>query len=104
MNRLLNLAFNFQNPNNVRFLVPADSAGDDESIVPQDMGFTTKKAKLLQLSSRLDLSNKISVGCAGVVLAYLQRRRSGEYLPDDSAASYIWRVAKIEMFSLKETM
>lgn len=38
------------------------------------------------------------------MLAYLQRRKSAEFLPDDEAASLAFRIRAAEMFELSDTM
>jgi DNA mismatch repair protein MSH5 len=40
------------------------------------------------------------VGCIGAILAYIQRRKSAEFLPGDEAASVSFRIRSFEMFSL----
>ena len=71
---------------------------------PLDLGMTTKKGILLQLSSWLDLSNTISVGCAGAVISHLQRTRHSELVSNDPNAPFFGRVSRLEMFSFKGTM
>lgn len=44
------------------------------------------------------------VGCAGALLSYLQRRRAAAHLPGDDAAWMMFRITRLEMFSLRETM
>ncbi|MCJ1405214.1 MutS protein msh5 [Xylographa trunciseda] len=85
-------------------LVPGDDgayAGRGENY---EAGYTSRQGKLLRLSGRLDLESQLSVGCAGAVLSYLQRRRSVQYLPGDEDAVRAFRIRDIEMFTLDNIM
>ena len=86
------------------FLVPGDdevSAGHGEAC---GVGYTNRQGKLLRLSGRLDLESQLSVGCAGAVLSYLQRRRAVQYLPGDQDADRAFQICDIEMFTLEDIM
>ena len=63
-----------------------------------------RQGKLLRLAGWIDVDSRITVGCAGAVLTYLQRRKAAEYLPGDRSANLAFRIATIEMFSLSGTM
>ena len=89
---------------NVQLLVPGAPATYDQDLLPQDLGLSTRRGRYLQLSSCLNLDNRISIGCAGAIVGYLQRKRTSEFLPDDPNAALVCRVTKLEMFSLKDTM
>jgi DNA mismatch repair protein MSH5 len=69
-----------------------------------EAGYTTHQGKALRLSAWIDLENQLSIGCAGAVLTYLQRRRSVQYLPGNEDASAFFRVSAVEMFTLKDIM
>ena len=94
----------------LQFLVPhsglADSASDVNQLAVEDVGFTHQEGRLLSLSSSVDMENTITVGCAGVILTHLQRRRTSELGLNDHHRQDggSWRVKAVEMFSLKETM
>ncbi|KAJ9212412.1 hypothetical protein DTO166G4_6043 [Paecilomyces variotii] len=87
----------------IRFLVPGDGLSYDDQVDADEVGFTAQEGKLLRLTGCIDLENTISVGCAGAVLTYLQRRRATEYLPSDPEVNRL-SVRSIEMFTLKGTM
>ncbi|KAJ9303252.1 hypothetical protein DTO271G3_626 [Paecilomyces variotii] len=87
----------------IRFLVPGDGLSYDDQVDADDVGFTAQEGKLLRLTGCIDLENTISVGCAGAVLTYLQRRKATEYLPSDPEVNRL-SVRSIEMFTLKGTM
>ena len=93
-----------ENYSSASFLVPGDdgaSAGHGEAYTA---GYTNRQGKLLRLSCRLDLESQLSVGCAGAVLCYLQRRRTVQYLPGDEDAARAFRVRDTEMFTLENIM
>ncbi|KAL9109439.1 MAG: hypothetical protein Q9227_005947 [Pyrenula ochraceoflavens] len=87
----------------INFFVPGESSIDNE-VDLTNLGSTDRQGKLLRLSSWVDFTSRVSVGCLGAVLACIQRRRGTEYLPEDPAAEYAYRVKSVEMFSLKGTM
>lgn len=60
-------------------------------------------AEATHASNRL-LTNISQMGCAGAILSDLQRRRSLQFLPDDPEASCAFRVRKVEIFSLFNSM
>lgn len=58
----------------------------------------------LQLSTRIDIDNNVSIGCAGAVLTYLQRRRAMGSLPGMASCNTAFRISALEIFSTKDTM
>ncbi|KAF2471929.1 uncharacterized protein BDR25DRAFT_366675 [Lindgomyces ingoldianus] len=85
----------------VTFVVPGDvvaADGFDEDDVTRHQG------QLLRLSGWVDMESRLTVGCAGALLSYLQRRRTAAYLPGDNAAYLMFRISTLEMFSLRDTM
>lgn len=88
----------------VTFVTPGDAiahGGFDEDIEDDLVG---RQGKLLRLSGWIDVDSRVTVGCAGAVLTYLQRRKAAEYLPGDHNARLAFRINTIEMFSLSGTM
>ena len=69
-----------------------------------EAGFTNRQGKILQLSGRVDLESRLSVGCAGAVITYLARRRAATYLPGDVDAHQAFQISTIETSSLNEVM
>lgn len=61
---------------------------------------TGYQGNLLKLSAKIDLESQLTIGCAGAVLAHLQRKRAAQYLPGDEAAHSAFRVSAIAMFNL----
>ena len=98
--KLLSLEISSLQKQPVQFLVPHNGLADPDQLGIEDMGFTVQEGKFLHMSSSIDMENVISVGCAGAVLTYLQRRAvSGE-----TSGEGWFRVRYIKMFSLEGTM
>jgi len=74
-------------------------------IIPTDLhdvsGRGQSRGKLLKLASWIELNSRISVGCAGAVLAYLQRRKVNA---EGGVQGEGLQVQSIEMFSLADVM
>jgi DNA mismatch repair protein MSH5 len=87
-----------------RLLVPGDNLFQEDEVHIDDLDLSTRQGRLLQLSSWLNLDCTVSVGCAGAVVNYLQRKRASEYLQDDPDAQLAYRIVHLEMFTLKDTM
>lgn len=103
-NKLVNLRIGQHGGPRVTFVVPGDVVTDQDDLNGGDHGFAGRQGQLLRLSGWINLDSRITVGCAGAVLSYLQRRRTTTYFPGDQAAAAMFRVATIEMFSLSGTM
>ncbi|EXJ86901.1 hypothetical protein A1O3_03855 [Capronia epimyces CBS 606.96] len=104
LNKLINLPTLDGNEHASELFVPGEPVTFDEDFQPEELGLTKRRGKLLQISSWLDLNNKVSIGCAGAIIGYLQRKRSARYQPRDPAANSVFRVVKLEMFNLRGTM
>lgn len=63
-----------------------------------------QQGQLLRLAGLIDLESRVTVGCAGALISYLQRRRAAAYLPGDHSAYLMFRVTTLGMFSLRDTM
>lgn len=68
------------------------------------VGYTDRQGKLLKLSAAIDMDSRLAVGCAGAVLTYIGRRKAVEHLPGDLNANSLFRISKVERFSIKDTM
>lgn len=84
----------------VTFVVPGDVMADQADGDDDPHHFPGRQGQLLRLSGWINMDSSLTVGCAGAVLAYLQRRRAATYLPHDEAAAAMFRVTTVEMFSL----
>ncbi|RYO26585.1 hypothetical protein AA0111_g7984 [Alternaria arborescens] len=100
-NKLVSLRLGQEHGTRVSFRIPGE-------IVPMDHldeeGPTGQQGQLLRLAGWIDLESRSTVGCAGALVSYLQRRRAVAYLPGDRAAYLMFHIATLEMFSLRETM
>lgn len=83
------------------FLVPGNGLTQQHDVInPENTGFSLDKGKLLRLAGSIDIENKVSLGCVGAVITYLQRRRT-EYTDPNEGGSTI---RYLNIFSLKGTM
>ncbi|KMP04127.1 ATP binding / damaged DNA binding [Coccidioides immitis RMSCC 3703] len=87
-----------------KFLVPGNAFSHENAEDAEDVGFTSQQGELLYLAGIVDMENHVSVGCAGALIAYLQRKRSTQDFQGDSAGDQLLRIDKIEMSSLKSNM
>ena len=88
----------------VRFLVPAEEEQYNQQNHTDEMGFNDERGRALHISSSINLDSRVSIGCAGAVITYLQRKRQSEYLHGDPAAEQAYQILRLEMSSLKDTM
>ncbi|KAL1952661.1 hypothetical protein VTO42DRAFT_4562 [Malbranchea cinnamomea] len=86
-----------------RFLVPADSFSHEHED-ERDLGYTECQARLLRLASAVDMENRVSIGCAGALLTYLQRKRSARYLQDNHSRDDFCMVKAITMLTTRGKM
>lgn len=104
LSKLANLQAFCDTEADLQFLVPGETSNFEPSKNPDDFGTTNRQGRLLQISACVDMESKISIGCLGAVITWLQRKRASEYLPDDPAADFAYRVLEVKMFSLQGTM
>lgn len=88
----------------VKFLVPGEEEEYDAENLLDESGLTDERGQALHLSGNINLESKISIGCAGAIITYLQRKRASEYLQGDPAADQAYQIFRLEMFSVKNTM
>ena len=103
-NKLANLNLGRGGAPEVKFLIPGDATAHEDDDTREDFGFTSRQGRLLQISSWIDFDNRVSVGCAGAVITFLQRKRANEFLPGDRAANRAFPITSMEMFGLSGTM
>ncbi|QDS74512.1 hypothetical protein FKW77_007276 [Venturia effusa] len=100
--KLANLRLDSDEGPRVTLTIPGDVIGaDGYEIRDENSG---RHEHLLRLAGWVDVESRVTVGCAGAVISYLQRRRATRYLPGDSLAHGFFRISALEMFSLNETM
>lgn len=102
-NRLTALDVSASHEERMRFLVPHTGlAGPDDNGI-DNIGFTLNEGRLLHISSAIDMENPVTIGCAGALLNYLQKRRaSTANIEHVDICSFAVRLLK--MFNLKENM
>jgi DNA mismatch repair protein MSH5 len=86
----------------IRFFVPQNGLAGPEEVSPEEMGFTLQEGRLLHMSSSVDMENSVTIGCAGAILTYLQRRRAVAPTPLGERTEY--RVRALQMFNLRDSM
>jgi DNA mismatch repair protein MSH5 len=100
-NKLVNLQSIPTDREQVRFLIPGESLTYDDGQDYDEFGSTSRQGKLLRISGWINIDSRVSVGCVGAVLTYLQRQRYSEFLRDDLDAQETFRVTSMEMFCIE---
>ncbi|KAF2207500.1 hypothetical protein CERZMDRAFT_51161 [Cercospora zeae-maydis SCOH1-5] len=101
--KLLNLKLRHREGPKVTYVVPGDVVADlEHDDGPDDQN--GQQDALLRLSGMINMENQLAVGCAGAVLACLQRRKATTFLPGDRAADAMFGIATVEVFSLSDSM
>ncbi|KAI2836075.1 hypothetical protein CBS11350_9634 [Aspergillus niger] len=102
-NRLIALDLSSRHEHRIKFLVPHSGLVDGEQMDAENLDPTLQEGKLLNVYGSVDMENTVTIGCAGVILAYLQRRRASMSISNERALG-ILRVSSVEMFALTGTM
>ena len=104
--RLVDIQSKAAHSSGMELAVPGDDDDHHKCGGPSrlDPGFTRRQANLLRLSASVDLDSRLSIGCAGAVLIYLQRRRAVQYLPGNTDADASFRITALETFALNAMM
>lgn len=87
----------------MQFFIPHGGIIGTEEMETEARGFTLQEGRLLHMSGSVDMENAVTIGCAGAVLAYLQRRRTIDMIPG-TESSDLFKVKSVKMFGLKDTM
>ncbi|KAL4917638.1 muts domain V-domain-containing protein [Aspergillus aurantiobrunneus] len=102
-NRLVALETSSKHEDRFKFLVPHNGLVDTDQLDSENLDFTLEESRHLRMASFLDLENKVTLGCAGAILTYLQRRRSCD-LVAGGTDSGLYQVTSFEMSTLSGTM
>ncbi|KAL4790251.1 DNA mismatch repair protein Msh5 [Aspergillus venezuelensis] len=102
-NKLVALDISSKHEERFRFLVPHNGLVDTDQLDTEHLDFTLEEGRHLHMGSSLDLDNKVTLGCAGAILTYLQRRRSSDIV-SGGADTGLYQVASFEMSTLDGTM
>ncbi|CAG8230586.1 unnamed protein product [Penicillium nalgiovense] len=100
--KLLALQISSTHEQRIRFFVPQNGLAGPEEVDPEEMGFTLQEGRLLHISSSVDMENPVTIGCAGAILTYLQRRRATA--PSSLEEGNEYRIRALQMFNLRDTM
>ncbi|KAL3463308.1 muts domain V-domain-containing protein [Aspergillus heterothallicus] len=104
-NKLVALEISSRHEDRFKFLVPHGGLVDTDQLDNENLDFTLQEGRHLHMASFLDLENKVTLGCAGAILTYLQRRRSSDLIAGDTAsASELYQIRSFEMSALSGTM
>ncbi|KAL9585794.1 MAG: hypothetical protein Q9212_001307 [Teloschistes hypoglaucus] len=102
--KLCNLRLNSDDAPFVAFVTPGDADSYQEYEGGHEPGHNGHQGKLLRLAGHIDLESRLTVGCAGAVLTYLQRKKAVVYLPGDAEADLAFHVSAVETFNLTGVM
>jgi DNA mismatch repair protein MSH5 len=103
--RLVNLKLGHEDGPRITFVTPGDlTAGNDEGYAVGDAAVENSQGQFLRLAGWINVDSRVTVGCAGAVLAYIHRKRAATFLPGDMAAQTMHRISTIEMFTLAGSM
>lgn len=101
--KLANLHIGLPDGPTVTYVVPGDVVANDDFPAHEDEK-SGRQCAILRLAGLVNMDSRITVGCAGAVLSYLQRRKATTFLPGDRDAEAMFRIATVEMFSLGGSM
>ncbi|KAI8936520.1 hypothetical protein NX059_006924 [Plenodomus lindquistii] len=99
--KLLSLQVDGAESSHARFNVPGEPGAANQF---EDENTLGQQGRLLRVAGSIDLDSRVTIGCAGALISYLQRRRAAAYLPGDHDSYLMFRVTTLEMFSLRDTM
>ncbi|KAL4872765.1 muts domain V-domain-containing protein [Aspergillus spectabilis] len=102
-NKMVELEISTRHEDRFKFLVPHNELVDTDQLDTENMEFTLQEGRHLHMASYLDLENKVTLGCAGAILTYLQRRGSSGMVAGGTA-SELYQVTSVEMSTLSGTM
>ena len=82
--------------------------GDTELLHAYDnvesLGFSARQGRFLKISAAVDLESRLTIGCAGAILAYIARRKAAYQLPGDITEDDPFQVASVRMFRIESMM
>ncbi|KAL9127109.1 MAG: hypothetical protein Q9217_003959 [Psora testacea] len=81
--KLVNLRIAAFNELNASFITPGDCANYKDPTDGEELGFTARQGNLLKLSATIDMESRLTIGCVGALLTYVERKKAIDYLPRD---------------------
>ena len=104
-NKLAGLKLDHENGPKITFVTPGDVIAEgNEEYIAGGAAIESRQGQLLRLAGWIDVDSKVTVGCAGAILAYIHRKRAATFLPGDVSAQAMHRISTIEMFTLAGSM
>lgn len=103
-NKLINLKLGDAGGPRVTFVVPGDVVANHDDMAADEDDSTSRQGALLRLAGWINVESRLTVGCAGSIISYIQRKRAASFLPGDPAAQAMHRISGVEMFSLSGSM
>lgn len=86
------------------FITPRGAENDGSYSHLGEADYTSNQGNLLRLCTKFDIESRLTVGCAGAVIAFLQRKKALDNLPGDVDTSSAFRISAIEVFRLSGVM
>ncbi|KAH8425985.1 uncharacterized protein LDX57_003724 [Aspergillus melleus] len=102
MSKLVSLDFSSKHEERIRFLVPHAGLVDPDQMDTESLDFTLQEGRLLHMGGSIEMQNTVTMGCAGAILTYLQRRKA--MMSSGNGSVEIFRIVSVEMMGLKGTM
>jgi DNA mismatch repair protein MSH5 len=103
-NKLVGLNIGQPGGPTLNYTVPGDVITQNDGGQNGNQHLSGRQGALLRLAGWINMDSKLTVGCAGAVLAYLQRRRATSYLPGDRAQEDMFQLSAVQMFTMSDSM
>ena len=86
------------------FITPGGTESYDSREGNSALGFNGRQGKLLGVSATIDMDSRLTVGCAGAVLAHIGRHRMMDILPTGVENNAKLGIKDLQMFSIADLM
>ena len=101
--RLVDLNITFSSER-FAFITPQENEACEIQDVEEDHIYAPRQGRLLEVASAIDIESRLSVGCAGAVIAYISRRNAIHQLPSEAVSDPMYRISNMRMFPVKNMM
>lgn len=102
--KLANIRLSHNPEAQISFLAPGDTENYRDYVDGDEPGYTRHHGKLLKLSARIDIESRLTIGCGGAVINYLQRRKAVDHSPGDIDSNLAFQISTIAVFNLDGIM
>ena len=85
----------------MHYITSADNELDNDEDSNPTVGLNNRRGNYLSISTAIDFDSRLSIGCAGALLAYISRHKAASCFPDGIVPLGINR---IENFNLDDFM